>query len=307
MICRPGARQDFYGGVNLSKVHEIDIRYLFERNTVRYTENGSQLRPARIRFDAESIAQQVDKCDLLISLNHWHSPSLDELLERLSPANSMGFFSQFKFRFSFYGKHASDIAFAVPLSLEPALRIENFALAPSVLPDIRQWARNWRNKLPAVTKVLAVHAETKASKMWPMQRFVETLDEFLDRHHDVIVLALGLSDLGLDKGKHGKRVVRCYNIPFSCVMALLGKANFFLGIDSCMLHAADLLRIPGVGLFGPTKESDYGFRFAPHRHVRGVDQTLDTITVPEVLNALESVFSEHVESKVYVPNERRAT
>lgn len=302
LICRPGARQEFYRDVTLNKVHETDIRYHFEGNTIRYTENGSQLRPARIRFDAESIAQKVDKCDLLISLNHWHSPSVDELLERLSPANSMGFFSRFKFHFSFYGKHAADVAFAVPLCLDPALRIETFALAPSVLPDIQQWASTWRTRLPGSTKVLAVHAETKASKMWPVHRFVETLDEFLDRHHDVVVLALGVSDLGLDQGKHGKRVVRCYNFPLACAIALMGQADFFLGVDSSMLHAADLFRIPGVGLFGPTQESSYGFRFAPHRHVRGFDQTLDTITVPEVLNALESVFSEHVESKVYGPN-----
>jgi ADP-heptose:LPS heptosyltransferase len=295
LICQPGAREVFFRDLSLKQVHEIKVQHSFD--SVR-SEKGKPLR--RVRFNANSLVEQVNNRDLLISLNYWHSPSVDELLEKLSPVTTMGFFSQFKFQFSFYGKHASDVAFSVPQSLDSALRIENFAGPPSVLPAIQEWARTWRTRISGPTKVLGVHAETKPSKMWPVDRFVETLDEFLGRHRDVIVLALGISDLGLDKGKHGERVVPCDKLPLPCVIALMGQADFFLGIDSCLLHVADLFCIPGVGLFGPTKESDYGFRFAPHRHLRGFDGTMDAITPSQVLNALESVFSENVESKAHL-------
>jgi ADP-heptose:LPS heptosyltransferase len=46
-------------------------------------------------------------------------------------------------------------------------------------------------------------------------------------------------------------------------------ADAFLGVDSCMLHAADLFRVPSVGLFGPTRPSEFGLRFARHRIADG--------------------------------------
>jgi hypothetical protein len=66
-----------------------------------------------------------------------------------------------------------------------------------------------------------------------------------------------------------------------------------------MLHAADLYRIPGVGLFGTGKIKSgttnfkyrqWGFRFSRHRHVwdpRGMEH----IREETVLHELESLLS----------------
>jgi hypothetical protein len=54
-----------------------------------------------------------------------------------------------------------------------------------------------------------------------------------------------------------------------------------------MLHAADLARVPGVGLFGPTRSATWGFRFGPHRHLD--ERKMADITVDEVLRALEDL------------------
>jgi hypothetical protein len=59
-----------------------------------------------------------------------------------------------------------------------------------------------------------------------------------------------------------------------------------------MLHAADLARVPGVGLFGPTRAATWGFRFASHRHVEM--STMAEITAAEVLAALEDLVGQHV-------------
>ncbi len=63
-----------------------------------------------------------------------------------------------------------------------------------------------------------------------------------------------------------------------------------MGIDSCMLHAADLARVPGVGLYSPTQPAIWGFRFAPHRHVYG--GTMADISVDDVFSAMESLVGE---------------
>jgi ADP-heptose:LPS heptosyltransferase len=75
-------------------------------------------------------------------------------------------------------------------------------------------------------------------------------------------------------------------------MGLVANADLFVGIDSSMLHAADLARVPGVGLFGPTRAATWGFRFGPHRHVDR--STMADITVEEVLSAMEDLAAEHV-------------
>ena len=55
-----------------------------------------------------------------------------------------------------------------------------------------------------------------------------------------------------------------------------------------MLHAADFLRVPGVGLFGPTSPHQFGFRLARHVHIRGGESMAD-ICEDEVLEALETM------------------
>jgi ADP-heptose:LPS heptosyltransferase len=84
------------------------------------------------------------------------------------------------------------------------------------------------------------------------------------------------------------RLVDSYPLDLSTTMAFLEMADLFIGVDSCMLHAADLCRIPGVGLFGPTSHATYGFRFSKHIHCGGVG-TMNSITATSVLSALEEM------------------
>jgi ADP-heptose:LPS heptosyltransferase len=74
-------------------------------------------------------------------------------------------------------------------------------------------------------------------------------------------------------------------------LALTQRGDFFIGVDSCYLHAADQCRVPRVGLFGPTSSFEFGFRFAPHRHVSGGSR-MDSITVQDVISAVQSLEDE---------------
>lgn len=241
-------------------------------------------------FDADAVAERLGACDLLLSPLPWHSADVERLLARLSPAHSVGFFPPYHVTLPHYhGRHAADAAFDIPLYLNPRLRLEDFA-APPVFPAwARQSARQMRSLVPPAARVMVVHADTKREKMWPPDRLVQTLDLFLERHPDFVVFALGAEDLGLAGGRCGRRVIPLYELPLAVAMAFTGEADLFLGVDSCMLHAADLFRVPGVGLYGPTNYTVWGFRFGPHRHIRNGD-SLEAINVEEVLEALESLL-----------------
>ena len=63
-------------------------------------------------------------------------------------------------------------------------------------------------------------------------------------------------------------------------------ADLFLGIDSCFLHAADLFRIAGIGLFGPTDPFRFGFRLSPRVLTFWGKGCMEAIRPAAVLDAL---------------------
>jgi ADP-heptose:LPS heptosyltransferase len=137
---------------------------------------------------------------------------------------------------------------------------------------------------------MAIHAESAGrEKMWPIARWDDFVARFLAAHEDVFVLGLGVEDRGLGTGRARQRFLPCYGLPLPSSLALLACADLFAGIDSCLLHAADLFRVPGVGIFGPTSPVEFGFLFAPHRHVGG-DCPITDVAVDDVLRAASALI-----------------
>lgn len=280
LICLRGMREVFFSDLPLRVVCEVDPGPPGRA----YDEN------------AEEMVEKIGLCDLFLCLNPWHSPAVVELLRRLSPARSVGFFPSFEVTLPLdYSKHSSELAFTVPCFLDPSLRIENFSLAPTLPVVSRQMAQEVRNLIPPSYRVLALHADTKPEKMWPADRLRRLLDAFLDRYEDVVVLHVGLPEkIRLGGGRHADRIIPCLGLPLPHTLALVGEADLFLGVDSSMLHAADLFRIPGVGLFGPTCSAEFGFRFGPHRHVCG-NGSMSAIREEDVLEALSVLMAKNAD------------
>src|SRR5215207_2776865 len=80
LLCSTGAGQTFFSRLPLRAVIEADMQR---------AEGGKS-------FDAESLARAVVPCDLLLSLNPWHSGSMDRLIALLEPEQSIGYFPAFQ-------------------------------------------------------------------------------------------------------------------------------------------------------------------------------------------------------------------
>jgi Glycosyltransferase family 9 (heptosyltransferase) len=313
LICIPGSTSVLFSEIGLRSVHEVEFFDLHgvgiqmsrfpktaplpgwltcEESVFVETVPGKQpaglpAQEAFWTFDAQAVADQVGDCDVLISLTPWHSPSADRLLAILSPVQSIGFSVTFKTPLTVdFKRNLADIFFRVASSLDPSLKIEDFVGMPVVPAKYRETARIIRSQLPDGFRILAVHVDTTPPKMWSPERFINVIDKFLDRHSDFAALVLGCPDVRWARGLCGNRVVHCFPLELPTSLALVAETDLFLGVDSCMLHCADLHLIPGVGLFGPTDYSTWGFRFARHRHVRG-NGTMESISEAEVLDALE--------------------
>jgi ADP-heptose:LPS heptosyltransferase len=277
LVCAPGAQRLFFRDIGFVSV--LETRF-------------EPMRGGRRRFDAEAVAAAVRRCDLLISLNPWHSNSVDRLLTRLRPRFSLGFFGAFAASLPLdYRKHSAELTFDVARFLRPALRLDDFASPLRLPPGARRWAGSVRGHIPRGLKVLAVHAETKREKVWSVRHMRRVIDEFLECHEEFVAFEVGEKPLQRNGLRHHERFIESHGLPLPLALGLVAEADLFLGVDSCMLHAADLFRVPGVGLFGPTSSREWGFRFAPHRHVEFGLKTHAAVET-EVLGALESLVAQ---------------
>jgi ADP-heptose:LPS heptosyltransferase len=284
LICMPGFRRVFFSDLRLRSVCEVEMR-----------RRGRQ----RV-FDAAAVAKRIGKCDLFLSLNPWRSASLDRLVTLLSPAFSVGFSPAFQVALaktsggshtSAFMRHGADSAFRVPTYLDSCLRLEDFAVPPRLPAGVSARVRQFLRANAAGKRVLAIHNETKPQKRWPRERLSKLVSAFLERHPDFVVFMLDFRKPRRKGGEFEDRIIHPRGLPLPYAFAVLRESDLFLGVDSCMLHAADLFRIPGVGVFGPTEPRRWGFRFARHRHIRDA-RGLKYIRESRVLRALGSVLRE---------------
>lgn len=238
-------------------------------------------------FDVDAVLRRAGPCDFFISQVPWLSGSLLALLRRLDPAASIGFFEEFTIPVPLrFHKHACALAFDVPSTLDGSLRFEDYSAPLRLRPRARRLATRIRRLSGGAYRTLVVHADTGANKMWRAERFVEVIDRFLDRHRDFMAFLVGSSPQPLDRGRHAARVVPCYGLPFDVSLGLVESADLFLGVDSCMLHAADFFRTPSVGLFGASSLVEFGFHVSPAA-VACKARSMDDIRVEPVIDALE--------------------
>jgi len=281
LICAPTAREIFFSDIPLAGVHHIDKHYVAE---LRASSRG------RARdYAVLELAAAIGDCDLFLCFDRAVSRSTTVLLRAVQPKKSVGLLPGFDVEIPFdRARHAMDLAFTLPMELAEGLRIEEFA-APSAVPDAAlELAKKLRADFPSDAVLLAVHADTKPDKAWPREKLAHALDEFLERHRQVVGIVVGTDAFDGDMAHNRERILSCHGVPLSAAFAIIGVSDLFLGIDSCMLHVADLHRVPGVGLFGPTDPAEFGFRFARHLHVRAA--TMNEISVAEVGSALEALW-----------------
>jgi ADP-heptose:LPS heptosyltransferase len=243
------------------------------------------------RFDADNLAGRMGSCDLLLSLSSWHDAPTRRLMELLQPKWSVGYHREFDEPLELdYGKHNADLGFDLVHRLNPSLRVEDFAAPPVLDPEAVAFVDNLLRGLPEGYRLIVLHGETKADKVWPCERFVRVLDHVLGSFPETWVIDVGHDRAPHDTGSLGGRVIPAPGLPMRYALAVVARAHFFLGVDSVFLHAADLFRVPGVALFGPTDPHEFGFRFTKGRHVKRA--SMQEIEVEAVTDAAVGLLKE---------------
>ena len=215
-------------------------------------------------IDVERSFPCARPCDLFLSLSTWASPSILELARRMGAGWTVGHGAMFDHAVPLDASaHMFDLIFSVTQALRPDLRFDDFSHAPRFSPAAENAAARFvRKHAGAGKRILFVHPETHVSKMWSPTCLQWVLGRFLDAYPDFVVFVASVSWFPLLLPRGWDRLV-LIDEHLELVLAILRHADLFLGVDSCFLHAADLYRIPGIGLFGPTEPERWGFRLSP--------------------------------------------
>lgn len=283
VICGIDDGDLFYRDIALDRIIEVQFSWSGERN-----------------FDAVVVAEYLQDCDLFISINPWQSTSLDLLLTLLPSIPTIGFGEHFHRSLTFAdGEHYVDIAFTAVKSIAPIYTPSDFAISPARSDEEKNLATQLWKGLDPASCILAVHTQTLTPKMWSVDRFAAVLAQFLDKYPDYTAIVLDPQPTELQQLIKLDRVLFFPDRSLAEIFALVNSADLFLGIDSCLLHAADLAGVPGVGLFGDTNPEEFGFRFTPHYHVSGT--TMMEIEIEPVLSALQHLATDLAILKNAVP------
>ena len=250
--------------------------------------------PSAGKIDVGRIMQRAAPCDLFICLSTWNSPSIMELARKMGAKRSVGFFDCFNdaVLLEDYG-HMFDYLFAIAQKLEPSLGFDDFNASPDYSSAAAAAAAEFVTRhMKLGERLLFVHPETSdARRMWTTQDFSWVLTHFLDERPEFRVFISSRERQKVDIGLYQDRLIE-FDAHLELALASMRYADLFLGIDSCFLHAADLFRVPGVGLFGPTRPGEWGFRISRHsRHVYG-EGSMSRVRRVAVLDALLEVVSE---------------
>lgn len=204
--------------------------------------------PCEWQFDVSHVIPYARACDFMINLTDSCGPSFGELARRCS-MTSVGYQASADYRIidTQSYRHMFERYFDVVLAIFPDEYLRNYAYFPHrsdaarICSIVREEAGPHR--------LIALHADTKDFKMWPLDNWAGWLKKLWADEPETRVVLLGYPGIPLERFANDERLHDCRDLPLTVNYEIVAMADQFVGIDSCMLHAADLCRVPSVGIF----------------------------------------------------------
>jgi heptosyltransferase-2 len=170
------------------------------------------------------------------------------------------------------------------LSTEITLTSSEISVGKSLVENVKQG------------KSLAVGFHPGAGKIlnrWLAERFAAVANE-LSRHYGAKVFVIkGPMDehpvrMLLDKLSVSCEVIE--NKSIRQVASILSHLNLVIANDTGIMHVAGAVGLPVLSLFGPTDPEQWAPIDDPNRYIVGKDQSIDSITVEQVVSAASEML-----------------
>lgn len=243
-------------------------------------------------FDHTILRERMQDCDLFMCLAQWSSNSLERLLDG-SPATTVGFCRGFDLEIaSPDGVHQFDLMFSLARTICKNFHVEMFSSPLEPPANVRGAAQDIIDQIQS-ERVIGFHPEGSYPEKSCSAKLTEQMVRALaERHPRATVCVFGIAPDLKRLESIAENVVVLNTVPFDLGAHLISYMDLFIGVDSSFLHAADLARVPGIGLFGPTDCSNWGYRFSKHTHFTS-NQDEEVANVFEVVNAVDAHLSKN--------------
>ena len=190
------------------------------------------------------------------------------------------------------GIHSADIAFRLAQGLGVTDTLESFARAMTTPPAATSRALRIRNALPPGSLTMTLHADTVQARRWRPEHWGKTIDAVITACPNLYIFVVGMHGAVNEASMRHERVISSLGADLQLSFALVAGSDVFAGINSCMLHVADVAGVPGVGLFeNALAEAEWGFRYTRHRHVVA-EHAMNDIQPETVVRALLDLAEE---------------
>jgi ADP-heptose:LPS heptosyltransferase len=228
-------------------------------------------------FDRHKLQSWLRSSSIIASFCPWDSSSLTEIISALDGAHTVGFGCGFHVQVPLHTDiHAFDQMFAIVESICPEpLNIADYAGPPPLSARAERLRASVRQAANHGEKLLVIHTETKSQKCWSDEGWAEFCRRVRADNPTVVIC---LIDASPPSGAlaaffdEDDCAVHHHCGSIATAAGLVAAAEWFIGVDSCFLHVADLQGIPAVGLFRSTRHQEFGLRFTKTaQHVAIVD------------------------------------
>lgn len=129
---------------------------------------------------------------------------------------------------------------------------------PAEEAEVEKWLE------PGKRPVVMVPGARSHLKRWPAERFGAVADRLVERHGAQVLLVGEESERPIARqvalSMRGEATDLTGRTTLRQLAALLARARLVVTNDSACLHAAEIMGIPVVAIFGPTDEKKYGPR-----------------------------------------------
>lgn len=220
-------------------------------------------------FEPEAATKVLSGCDLFLSFVHWRSASLDNLISSAMsrPLPNYSFEENLLDSLDIR-QHSFDLIFAAARRIFPELDLNQFAEPLRFPPEVVGAGLDILSTLYGRT-LIGFHPESSVPAKSCSDSVVRTIiDAILKIDSNVVICLFGVAERYTELERLSNRLLVFNRLPLRLAAYLVSKMSLFVGVDSCLLHVADISRVPGVGLFGPTNPDLFGFRFARSIHFR---------------------------------------
>lgn len=223
-------------------------------------------------FDVDHAAERLGRCEMFIDLAPWPSTTVPSLARKVQAARTFGYGEGYDVVVPRdFSKNAVELAFDVARAVDPRLDVRRFKTFPDPSPRATlavDQIIDWKERAQA-SHLLAVHADTFPHKTWSAEGFRRVIGSVLDECPQAACVIVGHQPPPLILDRLASRMICLQGFSLESSMAIVSRSDAFLGIDSCMLHAADFTGVAGTLLFGPsTCPKEWGYYWSKGVHLQ---------------------------------------